>query len=547
MATIGTGGQGSTDQKNKEKENQAGTGSQNFASSGGAGRLADFSSGTNQSATGASNSGRFTNLKNYLGANQQAGQQLGDRITGGLTRDKEKATKDQQSGTAAIADQVNKEQERLGQGQTYADTLKTETGAQNIYGNQADRDAFGNLLNQQGNYQNINTNLNTTQQNLQSNLNNLQSNVQNLGTEQGRFQLLQNNVKGPNYTTGQQRLDQLFLQTGDPSQLVAQQQGLNRDIGRLGNELTDFSKATGESITGLQQQEKDVAALLGSTLSGEESNVYNAANALADASNKSNVALNNVMNQYFSGGYNSLTPEQKQTIDAELARNSDFIQSGMRTYNLLDNGAYENYINQADTNYANNMMNQDQFEKYNALLNLSGLNPATALTNQLAGDTYGDAQTSGILGEKLGTDVSSARSDLENLLNSTRTFDRQAGSGYITNSTANYLDLLKVLEQDNNTGSWNGTAGQPVTATNAGRGDNAFNLNSGNRAGQFGVYLDPWDVTASGMISRLSSGGTKDSQYKLLQDFLSTVKKSGYEDTLGGTAANNFLPTKKDT
>lgn len=538
MATYGQGGQGSTDQKDKEKESQAGTGSQSFSPSTSGSRMSEFSSGT-QGGSGAANSGRFTNLKNYIGANQGAGNQLGERITGGLSREKEKASTQQAQGTQAIADKVNAERERLGQGEKFAEQLGTETGAQNIYGDQGQRDQFGNLLQQQGNYQGINQNLNQTQNQLQTNLNQLGQNVSNLGNEQGRFQLLQSNVKGPNYTTGQQRLDQLFLQTGDPRALQQAQQGLQGDIRGLQTGLNIAVDQFGNDISGLRQQEADVAKLLQDTLTGESSSLYGGARTSAEQLNAQNALLNNAMTQYFSGQGVS-DDAQRQALQAELDRNAGLYTSGEKIYNTLadDNLKFANLGSVGNT--AQDVMNQNQFNKYNALMDLANLNPANfGLTSEINRDLgFGGATTSGIKGQEFRSAIDAERQALENQLNRTGSgkgsstidtrnlFRPDSYSEYAKTdalSQANLLDLLNQYDTNNNT-NFNGINTTYSGSEDFGGGGTYTSSGKFSSGGPRPVYTE----TGKKSISEASNISKQD----LINQFLNEINQAGYGNTL---------------
>ena len=80
----------------------------------------------------------------------------------------------------------------------------------------------------------------------------LQQQAQQAGTEAGRFQLLQETFGRPEYTTGQQRLDQLLLQA-TPGQTRELQTGLAGLAGQTQQQLGAFSEEAQARQAALQQ------------------------------------------------------------------------------------------------------------------------------------------------------------------------------------------------------------------------------------------------------------------------------------------------------
>lgn len=521
------------DQKDDSKERTTPVGVGAVPSAANSGRVANYSTGTQGAST--QGSGRFTNLKSYINANQGAGDQLGSKITKDLKQDVTKAS--DQSQAANIRSAVEAEKNRLSEGTQFNQQLQDRNtdGAVAIAGNQDSANRFSQLLNNQNIASNLAQQNRAAQVNQINALNQASQNVSNLGTEKGRFQLLQKSIQNPNYTSGQQRLDQLFLQTGNPNQLAQSQQQLGRDIRQSAGTLEDIYSGIGTDITAAGKQAVDVANMLRGTLGAETSALSEAQIKEAQALNTQNAVANAALQVYFTNGYGALTPEQKAAIDPMLQ--SGNLSSGMRTYNVLtDPQAYQKYLTEGSVDLTGkDVLDANELARYNALYSLSG-GTGDKIFNEVG---KGGVQAG--IKDTLSSDINAARSALTQELDKLYKFDPLSGSGYWTSSQANYLDLLKQLEQSNPAYS-SYTNNQGLVTTGRSTGDDVFQIGTGKgQDSRFDVNLDPWNAHASGMISNLGNTGKKDAQYLLLQDFLNRINQSGYTNTLGGESASDTL------
>lgn len=252
--------------------------------------------------------------------------------------------------------------------------------------------------------------------------------VGNLGSESGRFNLLQQSVKNPQYTQGQQRLDQLFLQTSNPNQLAQNQRDLGKQAQASAQGLTNQYNDLGQQIQQAGVQAQDVSKMLGNTLNTEQQNLTNAQIAEAQAKNTSNAAANTALQTYFTNGYGSLTADQKALIDPILA--SQNLTSGTRTFNVLNNGAYNNYLNQGSTNLTGaDVLDQNEFNRYNALAQLAGN------TNPLYTQAGTGGTAAGIQGQKLMSDIQAAQNDFIRGLNTSVTSVKNPYTGQMTGTS----------------------------------------------------------------------------------------------------------------
>ncbi len=253
--------QDNKDQQQQQQTLTTGAGSSGaFAGGGGA--------APQQSKPGSpKGSGRYTNIKKYIEANQGAGERLAGGIQGSFQRQinpyeqtASKAQGDVQSG-------LQQGQQELQRGQQ---TLQKLQGpgfdASAIAGDEAALTDFakfkaGQNINEQTLFEK-NRQLQDTASQIGGKLGQQQ---QNVATEEGRFGLLGSTFGGggrKQYGTGQQRLDQLFLQAGGGNQIGALRQNLSEQQKQnLAREQT--AKSLGMDISGLQAQESELGSALG--------------------------------------------------------------------------------------------------------------------------------------------------------------------------------------------------------------------------------------------------------------------------------------------
>lgn len=236
-----------------------------------------FSTGQGIGGTKSSTSGRATNLQSYLQANQGAkiGEEVGQKL---------------QSTASQIGQNVSKAREDLrqqayGAGGTPGNATGGEfgrLGQYQQYAQQIQQDPTKLSEQQIADFQKIRTGQYQTPEvqnlpQLQAQSQQAQQMTQLAGTEPGRFELLRQTFGRPTYSTGQQRLDQLLLQTNR-----GQAQALQ-------SKANDARMQALQNIQGLESErgdiQKNLAALAGKTageatglVSGESAKMEAAAN-----------------------------------------------------------------------------------------------------------------------------------------------------------------------------------------------------------------------------------------------------------------------------
>lgn len=519
------------------------TGGAGPAAQQGGGRLATYSTGSQLSK----GSGRFTNLKSYIDANKGAGEQLGSKIGAGLEKQVNKASDTTQAQN--IGKQVEAEKDRLAQGQQFKTQLGEETGAQTIAGNQDTSKQFSNLLNNQNVASNLMQQAQTAQSQQNIGLQKAQQNVEQLGTEAGRFNLLKGAVKNPNYTSGQQRLDQLFLQAGNPQQLVEKQRALAGNIGQSGKALETMYGQLGTDIGDAGTQAEEVSKMLRGELGTQTKNLTEAQRAEAEQINTQNALRNTALESYFKGGANAVQdPEQQKYIQDMLA--SGGLQSGMRTYNVLkEPESYKNYAKFGGTGYkAADVLNQQEFQRYSALQKLAEAQGPGEFTGAGAGGVATEFR-----GQDLASAITGARSALEQQFGGTdvsKTIETGlAGSfspnqGIKTTVTGNLMDLLKQKESGNLNAM---NQMNNISYDTSGADAQARAMASFHYANDFGRNFSlEKDLLTSQLMAQnqgVARQQTAAAQQQVWQQFLDNLNQQGYDNTLGGVSG----PTPTNT
>lgn len=301
----------------------------------------------------------FTNIQRVVQANagNKLGQTVGNSIqsAGNTAQDNlkqaqqqfQQGTKENQAGSQGNQQFV---QNQLGQ---YSQNQQAPVNAPG----QQDISRFQTLLS--GQYQGP-TELQNAQQ-IQNQAQNVGQMGQALGSTGGRLGLLNQIVGNPQYTSGQQNLDNLLLgQSNSPQLQAAKRQALTLQ-GKVGNAVTG-AQAQGQQAsnqaqafgTGLQNQ-------LGENVTSQYENLQAAAQKAQSERNKSN---EQVQQDLASG---QITPEEAQQLG---------IQSGQMMFNIDPNKFINTNTTQAS---AQNIASAQDYARLQGLQQLAGqYGPQTA-------------------------------------------------------------------------------------------------------------------------------------------------------------------------
>jgi len=203
-------------------------------------------------------SGSFTNLQKFIDANKKA--DLGGRVAGKIGEETTKAntglqTQKDQFGNALTGAQTEQESV-FGTASQELDKVKEQT----LDSQQLDLNAAQQNIESATNYQYGGPDELGGQDELASQNQRLQSVGNSTQTEEGRFGLLQDYFSKPSYNRGQQKLDQLLLQS-DPNAVgklneaskdaLGFQDTFNTTVGNSRNQVQDFLRQFGEDKTKL--------------------------------------------------------------------------------------------------------------------------------------------------------------------------------------------------------------------------------------------------------------------------------------------------------
>ena len=364
-------------------------------------------------------SGRFSNLRRYIDANKQYNE-AGGGISGKIQEQSQKRLSGIREGIESQKTQAQNQYNQL-------------QGAINQQGQQLQTQAFQDprafLQNQQnvqefqklrtGGYAQDVNQLGSNANQFVPNIEQLQGQAQAAGTEAGRFSLLRDRFSQPNYTTGQQRLDQLLLQATPGSarslrtglESLAQQgqqlqSGLESDITGKRSELGNIVTQRQEAINNLLRQGVDASGIE-SDLTGRGYEDIN-----LDVQNRFNQLQQNLPTEY----QNILAAAQANanTQGVDLSQLTG-LESGTNLYNL----DLANYLPNLETVQGRlaqatpeQLLQQQEFDRLEALSQLAGIQGPNIQADQIGQFTPYEFDRQRFL-----ADQGTRKRDYENYLN----------------------------------------------------------------------------------------------------------------------------------
>ncbi len=486
-------------------------------------RTTAFSTGAQQS----SGSGRFTNLQSYINANKPAGEQLGQKVAQQVGQGIEKSQKEATTQAGQIREAIGDEKARIGEATRFQ--KQVEEDPTKVAADAAARQRFQQLTSGATNAGQLQSQAETTQAQASNQYQQMGQKIAGLGTEAGRFNALKETIRQPGYSTGQQRLDQLFLQTANPQALAQQQQALQSKLGQAQTGLQEAYQGE-QGIakefagdTGLASQARKAQQALTGALSGQTEKFMTEQGKEAQALSGQNAASNAALNQFFTNGYGTLSDKQKAIIDPMLQ--SGALSAGTRTYNVLQSpDAYKQYMTQgrADLTSAD-VVNAQELQRIQALQQLSGIAPEKYTFTQ-AGNVGPQA---GINAEQLQKDIQAQADIFNKTLN---TPNATTLEGY-TPEAKTLADVQKALTKFN-------------YDPNLFQGVNQFGFQNQSQLGNIIQELYHTPVPNSHRLTNDPTGYVqKQNTRQMLENYLNLINSSGYNQGLGGvapTAANQF-------
>ena len=336
---------------------------------------------------GVSNTAR--NIKKYIEANQGAGQQIagaiGQRATdesGRIGSGIQRAQQDFESKTNPLQRELDESDPFIQS--SFADPTTTVSQQDQLARFQRLRDnQIGNELGQ------VSVDIDPIQQSLDT----VRGIQENLGSQEGRFQLLQDEFGNPTYTTGQKRLDQLLFQS-DPNAVS----GLQNQVAGLASsqqgQLDQFnqqSQAQMDALLGLAgDKQQGISDLLsrGSDLGGLEDDLTQ--RGYEDILNDI-TARESQREQDLVRNLTELQDTQGSLTNAtDNLLNLLGIEKGSITYGVDPTKFGSSFVDPTALVTASGVSNPEEIARYQALNQLAGVDPQIILDAAQSNQTYED-------------------------------------------------------------------------------------------------------------------------------------------------------------
>ena len=362
-------------------------------------------------------SGRFTNLQKYISANQQAGQNLIGNVTNKVQGQVDSERKKADEALGQIRSGIEQGRQGLEQGRGFQSQLgqigqnisaQTSTDTNKAFANR-DLSALGiDQFNnddyqkfQQG--QNVDeTRLGLQQQNFartgQGLLGASQQAMQNLSSDEGRFNLIKNtfgkNVN-PNYSVGQQRLDQLFLAQNPLSDLRKNISDTTRTAQQYLGNATQF----GQDVKNISQTEKD---LIGANLGLSRANTDSYLNMLGSYTGELNQQranefqklqdqLSSLKMKDLSTGFQKATPANTNpnVMDTATLQRLGLKAGPQQVFNVFNTLKNTDVANKGrDAANYQDVATQADVDKYAALAKIAGIDPTRLTQSSQLGNAW---------------------------------------------------------------------------------------------------------------------------------------------------------------
>lgn len=338
-------------------------------------RVASFSSGSQPGSTG---SGRFTNLQKYIGANQGAGERLGAGIENKVSNQNQVAEKQADTSASAVRQGIQSAQDKLNTGNQY----KEQVSSNNF--NAADIAGDENKLNDFTQYRTgsaideamLAKQNQAAQDAAMAYQNQMQQQLGQTQTDQGRYGLLKQAFGGGSvyqnpYSQGQQRLDQLFLQSGGGNKIGDLQNQLRTGLVGAGQQVNQLTGEVTNNINDITTNEAAQSKAIQDAITGKTSDyVTGIESTQADVN-----AKRASDQQWATDQYAKL--QAGQPIDPKFAQMLGLTQ-GQSLNNAISDKNVNNFVKYGATNLqgADQLANADQRQYYSALGKLAGIDPS---------------------------------------------------------------------------------------------------------------------------------------------------------------------------
>lgn len=360
-------------------------------------------------------SGRFTNLQKYLSANQQAGQQIAGQVGGKLQKDISKKQEEAQDYYSKLGQSIQEAKTVAGQGGDFRQQLQNIganiQGAEQAGYSGQPQDLGVHSFTQSpqfGQFQNIQAGRGIDERLLAAQQMDAARGAaayqqaatqaqQGLGSEAGRFDLLKQTFGGnvnPQYSTGAQRLDQLFLARQGLGDL---QQDISQDV-KGARELSRQTGTTLGEVSNLTQQEQQLMQDINQqAMANEQAYIDLLGSYVPEVQQQRDAEwdrLQDALKQYRIGASTKMGGLSQGQLD-QLG-----VTGQRRAFDVLQNltGAEDIAIKGREAQGYQDVARQADVDRYAALAQIAGIEPSRLTEAADLGATYtareGDASLS---------------------------------------------------------------------------------------------------------------------------------------------------------
>lgn len=343
-------------------------------------------------------SGRFTNLQQYMQANQGAGEKLAGQIGNKVGEQTQKLT-DATKSAGAVGDQLNAERQRIAQATNYSQQIQQDPNQ--LAANDDTVNSVRQLATGQNNLGGLQQQAQTAFSTAQGQLGNVQQLASMTGNEAGRFELLRQALGRPSYTNGQQRLDQVLLQNGGQN-LLGQLQQNTTNQAKAGEQLLGTTQTNlGKQFTTAGQEAKSAQDLINRSLgtiddptteADDSSGAFGTLQSDLRKRQQDYIAQQQGLYDNLTGGIGAGIPGGDINTQQDSFNQDALNMLGLKTGQNLYNVDLKQVLNpqfSASNVTEQNIANPEDVAKYNALAKLSGNTSSPYLTNAQAGTAQG--------------------------------------------------------------------------------------------------------------------------------------------------------------
>lgn len=402
-------------------------------------------------------SGRFTNLQKYIDANKQAGSRIAGKVGSDIKSDLGKKESQSQDYYSQLGQSVEKARETAKKGEGYTKALRDigSNIASSAYqeGSDPTRQEAGlgsiQQFTQDPGFQQfqdiqagrgINEDLLGLQQQQAAGqagkyLSAAEQAKQSLGSEGGRFDLLRQTYGGaarPDYTTGQQRLDQLFLSSGGGLGDLRGQVG--QDVLRA-QELNKLATGQAGEVSRLAAQEQGIVGNIGRETASNQQAYLDALGSYVDptqaAREREFTNLQSAIQSYQPGGAGKTGFSQQQLQNLGVSADQG-------AYNVFDDisDARDIVTKGREATSAQDIARQSDVDRYAALARIAGTDPGALTQAGDLGSAYAAREDEAGLASRL----TAAQKEFERLSEGDLSYGIAGRKGA---SRANIQDLLE--------------------------------------------------------------------------------------------------------